>query len=164
MPAGYEWIYDCASPAVCHGHVPVPTEQAMHPWWATSSADWIVPKDTGDVLVISGGGEADISCFTRDGDGACPEAAAHMASLSAAIEQYVALHAGDDEVAVLPLTWSVGRPPADGFADTLFATVQPYQDTAQVEWVSVTEAADRMGGSTPGRCGGRARLVVCAPG
>ena len=145
VPSGYEWISGCANPSVCHGPVPVAEEQAATGWWASSSQDWIVDRDEGDLLLLTGGAGARLSCFQWEGSGACPDQAEDLATLDAEIDEYIELAGSSGSTTVLPLTWSVGHPPAEGFAEALFASVEAHLGSGDVQWSGLPSAAQSLG-------------------
>jgi hypothetical protein len=145
VPEGFEWVAGCASPSVCHGPVPVPVEQAAPGWWASSSDDWIVDRTTGDLLILTGPLEGGLACFTYDDGGPCPDQADDLATVETMVERYAATAASEGTTTVLPLTWSVGRVPAEGFAEALFSTVEDMVLAGTVDWIGLPSAARSLG-------------------
>jgi hypothetical protein len=145
VPEGYEWISGCANPAVCHGPVPVPAEQAAFGWWASSSADWIVDASEGDLLILTGPFEGQLSCFQWNEGGSCPDQADNLSTIESMVDEYVELARTGGATTVLPLTDSVGGVPAEGFPEALFTTIDAYVDAGVLQWSGLPTAAAGLG-------------------
>jgi hypothetical protein len=145
VPEGYEWVSGCANPAVCHGPVPVPADQAAFGWWASSSDDWIVDASEGDLLILTGPFEGQLSCFQWSDPGPCPDQADNLATIESMVDEYVELAQTTGATTVLPLTDSVGGVPAEGFPEALFATIDTYVDAGVLQWSGLPSAAAGLG-------------------
>lgn len=145
VPDGYEWISGCTQPAACHGPVPVASEQAAFGWWANSSQDWILDATEGDLLVLTGPFEGQLSCFKWNNEGPCPDQEDNLATIAAMVEEYVVLARSTGATTVLPLTDSLGGVPADGFPEALFTTIDSFVDAGNLRWSGLPSAAARLG-------------------
>lgn len=145
VPEGYEWISECPGPASCHGPVPVAAEQAAFGWWASSSEDWILDASEGDLLILTGPFEGQLSCFKWNDGGPCPDQAENLATIEAMVEEYIELARTSGATTVLPLTDSVGGVPAEGFPEALFATIDSYVEDGSLQWSGLPSAAAGLG-------------------
>lgn len=145
VPEGYEWIAGCPGPASCHGPVPVPAEQAAYGWWASSSSDWILDSSEGDLLILTGPFEGQLSCFKWNDPGPCPDQAENLATIRGMVEEYIELSRTGGAPTVLPLTDSVGGVPAEGFPEALFSTIDEYVDAGSLQWSGLPTAAAGLG-------------------
>ncbi|MFQ5557605.1 MAG: hypothetical protein ACE5GB_08890 [Acidimicrobiales bacterium] len=136
MPDGYEYLYDCAGPAACHGVPPIPDEQRVHPWLADSSSDWVVTGADSGLAIVPGGPDI--------GDRCEPEPCARWYEdadvLAFMIDEALELRS-DAELAGLALSWSIGSIPEPGQADALFAAVAGHVEAGEVTWAG----ADTIG-------------------
>jgi hypothetical protein len=123
VPAGHDAlaIAACRTPADCHDPAPADEEHVLHPWRASTSADWITPDPEGELWLIASG-----------------PLPAEPSGFAAAVEAAVAARDADRSNSLV-LVLSVGERPADGFVTELAASIAHLGD--DVRWTSVADLA-----------------------
>jgi hypothetical protein len=142
MPAGKEHVFDCTAPGECHGAAVDDIVKRMYPWSTSTSADWLRPDPSGDLLILMGESGSALDCLSEaDPVAGCTAEPADIDLFLATIEEYLALVGRFDRQPVLTISWSIGSLPSAEFADALFSAIDPYVADGRVAWKTIDEIA-----------------------
>lgn len=140
MPTGYEWVYDCANPSVCHGEVDIEGSQQVEPWRTSDSSNWLVPDPNGELVYIPGAQGVDFSCVVGTTVNPCTEADEDIATYLTALEEAMAAYDGEG-TAVFTVTWSLGDRLPVGYAEDFFAATGSYVSSGAAVWAGLDDVA-----------------------
>jgi len=144
IPLGYEDVLNCTNPAECHDTVFYSApEYSMHPYRPHSGIDWanINHSSAYPVLIMSGMQQHSFYCLSTNTVGDCAfnngTITAYIESIDLALENL-----NPDYLNTMNTVWSLGTPLSEELQHGLFAVLQPYIDSGQVELASVGEVYD----------------------
>ncbi len=142
---GYEDALNCTSPSACHdvAFFAAP-DKSMHPYRPNNGSDWGTINHSSDypVLIMGGVQQHSFHCLsTHPISGACEynngTITAYIAGVELALENLDA-----DYLNSMNTVWSMGSDIPAELQHGLFAALQPYIDSGQVELASVGDVYD----------------------
>jgi hypothetical protein len=136
-----QWVFDCESPAACHGPAPVSEDRRYHPFYTDSSADWMVSDATEGLLVITSEAGHPLPCLVRtspDEDENCIATDLDLDVAFDTFEEYLAARTPGRTTA-LTYSWSIGTLPELGFGTSLAATFADAVSAGEAKWVGTDE-------------------------
>ena len=132
-----QWVFECQSPADCHGAPPVSEDRRYHPFYVDSSTDWMVSEATEGLLVITSESGHSLACLERGSPGEGDKCIANELDLevvSDTLEGYLAARVPERTTALV-YSWSIGNLPELGFGAELAATFAETVNTGEAIWV-----------------------------
>lgn len=139
-----QWVFECQSPADCHGAPPVSEDRRYHPFYADSSTDWMVSEATEGLLVISSESGHSLACLDRSSSGEddkCIATEFDLEVVSNTLEEYLAARVPERTTALV-YSWSIGNLPEPGFGTELVATFAATVSAGDAIWVGTGEIDD----------------------
>ena len=135
LPADWD-LSGCTTPAVCHGALQVEDTLKVHPYLIDSSADFIIPKESGLVFMIGDSGSTAV-CKAEESAGRCSGVGDDddLPYIQDTLDSYLALRE-PGKVAALSMSWSIGTVPDADFVADYFAVYQPAIDAGEAVWMS----------------------------
>ena len=132
-PADWD-LSRCTTPAVCHDQLKVDNDLIVHPYFIDSSADFIVPKESGLVFMIGDSGSTAI-CKAEVEGGECVGNDDDIPFVQATLDQY--LQSRDPaKIAVLSMSWSIGGVPSPEFVESYFSVYDDEVASGRAMWMS----------------------------
>ncbi|MBN1920804.1 MAG: hypothetical protein JW892_06130 [Anaerolineae bacterium] len=132
---------DCPSPAACHDTFPPDLEDRLHPWRASSGADWLTHDPDGRLVILPSSGG--LSCMAEEAlDQVCGEFTAE--DIDAFLQEFdraVAL-SQPGQVNTYYVAWSLGGVLDPTLLETWLQAISPYVASGQVEWKTLPEMYD----------------------
>ncbi|MBT5580750.1 MAG: hypothetical protein HOJ56_10605 [Acidimicrobiaceae bacterium] len=136
-----QWVFECQSPADCHGAPPVSEDRRYHPFYADSSTDWMASEATEGLLVISSESGHSLGCLDRSSSGEddkCIATEFDLEVVSDTLEEYLAARVPERTTALV-YSWSIGNLPEPGFGTELVATFAETVSAGEAIWVGTGE-------------------------
>lgn len=137
------WVLACGTPQECHGPAPIGDGRRMHPFFVTSSENWMVSDaEDGLLLVVSESGST-LPCLdgtAEPGSGQCRLDLDDGQALTLVIEEYLAERTAG-RTSVLSYSWSIGSMPEPEPMEQLFSSVDPYVSSGQLQWATAPQVA-----------------------
>ena len=136
-----QWVFECQSPADCHGAPPVSEDRRYHPFYADSSTDWMASEATEGLLVISSESGHSLACLDRSSSGEddkCIATEFDLEVVSDTLEEYLAARVPERTTALV-YSWSIGNLPEPGFGTELVATFAETVSAGEAIWVGTGE-------------------------
>jgi len=136
-----QWVFECQSPADCHGAPPVSEDRRYHPFYVDSSTDWMVSEATEGLLVISSESGNSLACLDRTSPGEddkCIATEFDLEVVSDTLEEYLAARVPERTTALV-YSWSIGNLPEPGFGTELVATFAETVSAGEAIWVGAGE-------------------------
>ncbi|MDG2027271.1 MAG: hypothetical protein P8J50_09185 [Acidimicrobiales bacterium] len=136
-----QWVFDCTDPASCHGAPPLDDDRRYHPFYADSSADWMVSEAADGLLVISSESGHSLPCLDRslpnEAD-RCVATAADLEIASATLDEYLEARE-PGETTALVYSWSIGAIPEAGMGTAVVETFVDAVASGDAIWIGVDE-------------------------
>ncbi|MDG1410520.1 MAG: hypothetical protein P8L46_07500 [Acidimicrobiales bacterium] len=136
-----QWVFECQSPADCHGAPPVSEDRRYHPFYVDSSTDWMVSEATEGLLVISSESGHSLACLDRSSPGEddkCIATEFDLEVVSDTLDEYLAARVPQRTTALV-YSWSIGNLPEPGFGAELVATFAETVSAGEAIWVGAGE-------------------------
>lgn len=134
---------DCANPRACHQVFPEGLEMRLHPWWARSGSDWLVPQERGVLMAPSSG---TLNCFAEaaassESHTRCSFNRHDILAWSSEIDEALTL-VDSHKVNFHYVVWSYGSYPNLSVLDAWLDAGDELVASGQVEWATVAEVLE----------------------
>ena len=139
-PDGFE---PYKNPADGHEPYPFQLEERIHPWLMNSGADWIIPSDNGDVLLIPTGLSLNGASEELNGEGVL-QSDFEMEDIDAWREALPRIVAASDSRSVNTFyaVWSFGKPVDMELLEQWLLLIDEYVQAGSIRWSTIPEMAE----------------------
>lgn len=127
-------LEQCVSPFACHGPLDVSDDILLYPYFADGSADFIVPKESGLVIMIGASGSTPI-CRAEGESGGCTGNADDLPFIDQELQHYLDTR-DSTRIANLSMSWSIGSVPDEDFANEFFSLFDVAVASGEAIWMS----------------------------
>jgi len=141
-----EEFKDCESPLYCHDTYPLEVKGRVHPWRVSDGANWLEHDPNGKLVYFAPENALNWLAEEETGSDAIKkifdqkDIDAFMDRMQEALE-----YTKDGEISTMYVGWSIGDANPDlEVLDSWFASIQPYVESGQVEWMSVNDMYDEF--------------------
>ena len=133
IPPDKQYVKDCAGPADCHGPAISDLSKALHPWFTSSSSNWLQPDPQGRLAVVVSMGGVTVPCMAEGSNEACSADTDDVSAFAREISE-AAAYTNHPGPTVLLHSWSIGTPVDGDFAEALFGAADDAITSGKARW------------------------------
>jgi hypothetical protein len=140
---------DCRAPGACHDPAITDLSRRIHPWRAKDGASWDRHDPKGELVILPSSHTLDCyhEAMTTAGNHLkCALDDQDISAFLQELDQAIAI-ADPDQVNMLYVSWSLGRPMDQALLERWLSAIDPYVADGRVVWKTLPEIYDMYLGS-----------------